>query len=322
MTDITNEFLIKTGEQAQTPTEYLIETPIEQLDEYVQSPTILIPKKNIIIDATMFTSVQSCGRFTDFRFNHNLVSKDGKSVNLEMGSIVHKFLEVYYRAQMQGLSRIQAQGQAYIAATEYANDPTEVRNCTDEDKQLALLTCEQYVEFYKNDHWIPLAVEETKGKIFYEDDEIRILWKAKFDWITDTNQGVYPVDHKTMKQRRDTRGLNNQFKGQCITLGTRGVFINKIGFQKTLEPKEKFTRPLLNYTYDSLLEFQSEIVPYWCKIFLMYQESGHWPPNYTHCENKWGFCEYYEVCEADRIMRNEVLMNEFVVGKSWDPSND
>lgn len=296
------------------------ETP--SLDIIPKSPEIYIPKKNIIIDATLFTNVQSCGRKTDFRHNHNLVHKRGKSVNLEMGSIAHKFLEVYYRAVLQGLSKQQATGQAYIAAQEFSADPTEVRNCTTEDISLTLNTCEQYLEFYKNDHWIPLAVEEVKGKIFYEDDEIRILWKAKLDWIADTNQGVYPVDHKTMKQRRDTRSLNNQFMGQCITLNTRLMFVNKIGFQKTLAPHEKFTRPAINYTYDRLLEFQSEIVPYWCKIYLMYQESGYWPPNFISCENKWGFCEYYEVCEIDRIMRQETLEHDFEIGKAWDPSND
>jgi len=300
--------------------EFLVHESAPEIIEH--APTIYIPKKNVIIDATLFTNVQSCARKTDFRHNHNLVHKRGKSVNLEMGSIAHKYLEIYYKSIIQGLSRAQAQGQAYIAAKEFCNDPTEVHNCTDEDKVLALDTCEQYLEFYKNDHWIPLAVEEVRKKLFYEDNEIRILWKAKLDWVADTNQGVYPIDHKTMKQRRDTRSLNNQFMGQCIVMNTRLMFVNKIGFQKTLKPEEKFTRAPINYTYDRLLEFQSEIVPYWCKIYLMYQESGYWPPNFVSCENKWGFCEYYGVCEIDRIMRQETLEHDFEIGEPWDPSND
>jgi hypothetical protein len=56
---------------------------------------------------------------------------------------------------------------------------------------------------YRNDYWVPLEVEVVKARILYEDEEIRILWKAKLDVIFDTNQGIYPCDHKTSKQRRD-----------------------------------------------------------------------------------------------------------------------
>lgn len=286
------------------------------------SPTILIPKKNLIFDATLLSTVMGCGRKADFRHNLNLVAKGGKSVNLEMGSIVHKFLEVYLKSKIAGLTNIQSSGQAEVATREYMQNPEEVRNCTDEDKLLALETCKQYLEYYANDYWIPLAVEEVRQEILYEDDEIRILWKVKYDWIADTNQGIHPVDHKSMKQRRDTLSLNNQFMGQCIVLRTNRIFINKIGFQKTLAPNEKFTRPPIYYSDARLMEWQSETLPYWAKIYLMYHESGHWPPNYTHCENKWGMCEYKDVCEADPILRPDVLANEFVAGKPWDPNNE
>jgi hypothetical protein len=185
----------------------------------------------------------------------------------------------------------------------------------------ALETMVQYFEYYKNDFWVPLEVEVVKGKIFFEDDNIRILFKSKFDLLVDTQQGVNSMDHKTMKQNRDILSLNNQFKGQAINSNSRQVWINKIGFQKTLPPKEKFIRTPVSYSLDSLNEFQSEIVPYWAYKMLEYQETGYWPPNYSNCDGKFGKCIYHEVCEADRNMRSEIIKINFIVGEPWNPVN-
>lgn len=315
---------------------------------------ITMPKKNIILDATILTSIMACPRMSDFKFNMNLVSITGKSNSLECGSIVHVFLEYYYRHIIGGSKREQAIQFAMAAAETYiqgcpgcteftptddipkplcghkANEFPGVKNTPRESDSKSykigwmhvLDTCDQYVQFYRNDHWVPLEVETVKGEILYEDDEIRILWKSKLDLVADTNQGIYPVDHKTMKQRRDTVLLNNQFMGQCIIMKTRNAFINKIGFQSTLKPEEKFTRPPISYTASQLLEWQSETLPYYAKLLLMYAETEHYPPNYTHCESKYGNCSFLSVCCSDPGMRSEELRRLFVVGPAWNPTND
>lgn len=148
------------------------------------------------------------------------------------------------------------------------------------------------------------------------------MWKAKFDLITDTGQLILPVDHKTMKQRRDSITLNNQFTGQCKLMGTRNMVINKIGFQKTLPAKDRFSRVVMSYSLDRINEWATEIVPYWAYKLIEYTESGYWPANYTHCENKYGYCRFREVCESNPNMRAEVIRLNFTKGKKWDIQND
>ena len=311
------------------------------------------PKKNIILDATMLTSIMTCARFTDLRFNHSFQSIDGKSNSLECGSIVHKVLETYYECLINHHKRESAiqhalvAGELYIKECQYCTDfiPSEteikprcnhlineypgVKNTPpDSDSKTyktgwkyVLETCEQYFEFYKSDFWTPLETEVVKREVLFEDDEIRIMWKAKLDLTVDTNQGIFPVDHKTMKQRRDTLSLNNQFIGQCILMKTRNVIINKIGFQTSLEPKDKFIRSVVSYSSDRILEWQSEILPYWAYQLVNFNEVNHYPPNFTHCESKYGNCMFKSVCESDRGMREEVLKNEFIVGPIWDIDN-
>jgi hypothetical protein len=282
-----------------------------------EGPTILIPKKNVAIDSQILSTIMACARKADFTFNMNLVSAKGKSKSLEKGSIVHVYMREYYKAIIAGTLKKDAHDLGIVAAKAYAISE-EVRNTPPDERAWAIETCNQYFDFYKNDSWIPLEVEKVKGRVLYEDDEVRILYKVKYDLISDTSQGIYPIDTKTMAQRRDTLTLNNQFMGQCIVQGTRIMICNKVGFQKSLKPAEKFERAIINYSYDRLKEWQSEILPYYVKLMLAYSETGYWPPNFTHCENKYGFCIFKGVCESDRNMRESELQSNFVVGEAWD----
>lgn len=345
-------------------------------------------KANIVLDATMMTSLMNCARLADFRFNHNFMSIGGKSNSLECGSIVHTFLEFYYNGIIKGLTRSNAEGLGFAAAEMYirgckyctefkphacdcprvigGKDGMEIfgppnpqcdkcggtgmiskPSCGHKPDQFpgvpntpripdtsnprekyktgwewVLETCKQYIEYYRNDHWVPLDVEVVKSEVLYEDEEIRILWKAKLDVIMDNNQGIYPVDHKTMKQRRDTISMNNQFIGQCLLMRTSNAFINKIGFQTTLKPEEKFGRVPVSYAKPRLIEWQSQILPYYAKLLLMYAETGYFPPNFTNCESKYGKCAFLSVCESNPDMREEELKLHFMVGPEWNPTND
>lgn len=309
-------------------------------------------RKNIILDSQVLTAVMGCPRQCDFRFNHNFISLSGKSNSLECGSITHKFCEVYYGSQIKGMGREQAVEFGLTAAELYiqgcqdctgfistpelkkpkcghhVNEYPGVQNTPKDSAdyktgwQFVLDTCDEYARFWASDHWVPLEVEIVKGEVLYEDDEVRVLWKAKLDLTCDTNQGIFPVDHKTMKQRRDTISLNNQFMGQCILMRTRNVFINKIGFQKTLKPAEKFLRAPISYSAARLFEWQSETLPFYAKQLLMYAESGHFPPNFTQCEGKYGNCNFVEVCQSDPGMREEELKLHFTVGPQWNPTNE
>lgn len=306
------------------------------------------PKKNVIMDATLLSSLMSCARYHDIRFNHRLVSMKGRSNSLEVGSLVHKVLEVYYKHIIDGFPRNTAIGNSLIAGQLYvtgcphcADGTNEHPSCQHEAGEypglqntqelsegfstgwrFALDTCQQYFDFYKNDAFIPLSAERVKGEVLYEDDEIRILWKAKFDLILDTNQiGIVSMDHKTFKQRRDKVSLSNQFTGQCLLLKAHNLIVNKIGLQSTVKINERLTREIVSFSSDRLIEWQSEILPYYAYKYIQFSESGYWPPDWTHCDTMYGPCPYKIVCESDRGMREEVLRKEFQLAPIWDPRN-
>lgn len=281
---------------------------------------------NVILDSQLLSSLMGCARLYDFRFNHQFIPIAGKSNSIESGSIMHMIMETYYKSIIAGYDRLKSRSDAIDAARAYHTEQTQNVPITDEQYKTGLdhiiETANDYFDYYRNDHWTPLEVEVVKKKLIYEDNDTRILWKAKLDLVVDTNQGIYPVDHKTTKAtRKDIVSLNNQFMGQCVVTGARSVIINRIGFQKSLEPKEKFTRPIVSYSQDQLAEWQEEIVPYYAGLLLQYQELGVWPPNFTHCENKYGTCQFMDICKQDRRMREESIRLDFKIGEKWDISN-
>jgi hypothetical protein len=318
------------------------------------SPELLIKKKqSIALDATLTTALMECGTKLDLRFNHRFVPIAGKSNSLEVGSIVHKFLEVYYESIYNGIKRNDACGFGLAAAELYVrgcpycfdfiptaeltqpkcghqiNEYPGVENTPiDNDKdrigwKYALDSCELYHERWKNDSWKPVKTEHVLGKVIYEDDNIQVLWKAKIDSLMETYgpRGIVSMDHKTMKQRRTSLSMNNQFIGQCILTNSQTMFINRFGWQTTLKPEQKFERVAMNYTMARINEWKNEIIPYWAYKLLEYHDDDYYPPNWTSCHSQYGWCQFHSICDADPGIREELLRQKFMVGKEWDIQN-
>jgi hypothetical protein len=290
---------------------------------------VMIKKDNVILDATVLTSLMACERYVDFRFNKNLVPASGAGNPIEAGLVVHKILEEYAKAIIDGKVRQTAidigmqAGQELAASQE--NIPQD--NIKDERGKLKIVgytwimeTMHQYFKFWSSDSWTPISSEEVKRTLVYEDDDIRVLWVSKLDRMVDTyKQGVMPLDHKTMKQNRDPILLNNQFMGQCISAKGVRMCVDKIGFQTSLKPEDKFLRQIMGYTREQLGE-QIQTIAYYAKYLVDLNKHGYYPPRYIYCD-KYNGCIFRRVCESVPSDRERMLRLNFVVADEWNPAS-
>jgi len=203
-----------------------------------------------------------------------------------------------------------------------------------------------YVVYTALDTWVPIAVEEPFSKLMYQRPDVScpmhekwlesckdckrtegltILYKGKTDLIvkvTNVPGIVIIVDHKTGSRNQDPTGLSNQFMGyawafQDITPDrVPRVIINKIGFQKTLPPKDRFRRYTKSYQRDVLEEWRSNTV-YWVHQLLSYMDHNTFPANFTSCD-KYGGCVFRDVCYSIPSARERKLKIEFKVREKTD----
>lgn len=280
---------------------------------------------NLIFDATAFSNLSRCPRLYDNVINRALAKPGGKSNSLEAGTLVHGILENYYRARIENLDLDTAIQIGFDAGEQLMKDLPNIPERSDKyntGKIEIFDTMHKYFNYwrYADSTEVPIATEEVRGIMAYEDNNMRVIWKAKLDLILETEIGQIPRDTKTMKQSRDVQSLNYQFMGQCLVTGTRTMVVNKIGFQKTLPDSEKFLRVPVSYSSDRLAEFQNEIIPHYARMAIAYHESGYYPPNFEQCESKFGLCQFADVCGTDTNLRENILGNpEFwIVGEKWD----
>ena len=85
----------------------------------------MIKKHNVILDATVLSSLMACERYVDFRFNKNLIPASGSGNPIEAGLVVHKILEEYAKAIIEGSARNSAIATGLEAGTVLASTMPE-----------------------------------------------------------------------------------------------------------------------------------------------------------------------------------------------------
>lgn len=293
-------------------------------------------QKILSIDSTVLNTFQSCARKMKYFALDSLRLSD-KEESLERGDLMHKMLEIYYSLMLDYFdfetpiwkeiieSGIKApKDRAHPTTREFAINcgiffATKMSLPT-EEVEVTIFQFREYCNYYEHDSWHPLAVEEVGSKILYEDENYKFIYTFKIDLIAERGNIIAPFDHKTSKRREEPSSMSNQFIGYCYGTDLNNLVVNKIGFQKTLKPNERFNRYILTIDNARIEEWKQNTIN-WCARIIEAQENNQWDMNLTSCD-KYSGCLYMPICETDPESRLYKIERDYKVEPKWDPAKE
>jgi hypothetical protein len=261
-------------------------------------------------------------RLCEQRFNlrHNLnIGKPGKPPQMERGSLSHVGNEIYYGALKNGTQYQNAVNMALSGMREAGVIMTEL----DSDVISRVIdVMEEYYDYWRvaDQGFVINDVEAPFMFLLFENDDVRIYLSGKIDLITSDNKYENePMDHKTYDRNYEVHRMVNQFK--CYSYFTKSNYltVNKIGYQKTLKPHEKFVRTKLSFDPIILEEWRQNVIQVLMTTYLTCVAENKWPMNETSCEKFNRRCEFFEICDASGLpAKNWKINSDFIEIEPWD----
>jgi hypothetical protein len=171
----------------------------------------------------------------------------------------------------------------------------------------------------------------------YKNEQITIMYSGRIDLVVEEDQQYYVVDHKTTSMLGDQffkgLGVSPQMLGYCEglerTLGLQcsGFIVNAL---RVPSPKKRselefssadFQRLKIYLNPGQLIEWDRNITAL-IEEMLWHHSRDYMPQKKTHCVNKYGLCQYFDVCEVPTENRPLLLNSGMFVDNDWSPLTD
>ncbi len=280
---------------------------------------------NVQVDSQVLSAFMGCPQRYDYVHNQHLRPIEGLSKSIIRGGTIHHAMLEYWKERIKTNDYEKAIGLAVKVAKERFEKEIKIDA---EYKLDSLKNLLEFLKYIQSSSWIPLEAEKHFRVIIFEDEatKFRILLTGRIDLIMRTPQiPVLPIDVKTESERWFHSQMSNQYRIYCLACNVNLFGVQRVGFQTTLPPDQKFKLELLPFDQDVLEEFRTITLPFWVKRLIESHETGFYPMNTTDCVHghfKCYFSDAYNggICNVSRSVRQQKLDRYFVKGEEWDPS--
>lgn len=268
----------------------------------------------IVFDATELDNFEMCA-FRWHLYHHlNLRPKNTPSY-FEKGSLLHHMLEGYYKRKKEfgfvdqdALEAIIEEGR--IESVEFDLPLLEV--------SATIFQVREYARYYEDETVVPVFVEQPMLVKIFEDEDLILYLSGKPDLVFHyRNQtDLIVMDHKGVSREFPYSPLRNQFLLYTTAVGTDTFILNKVGYQKTKKPKDRFLRATFVYPKEIQEEWKQDTIMSARQMALAIQHD-HYPKNRTSCE-KFNGCFLQRYCTTRPQAREFLIGPEYIVGEPWD----
>lgn len=289
-------------------------------------------KVNIVLDASKIDLFETCPARYNFRHNLNkTLPLIHKAKALDLGSLAHGGLEVYYK--MLGLGEKYDDRMSATLMKIRELSAGQESNVESDELQVLLAAIEQSCDYWRaedENSLEVLAVEQVFAYTLFEDDSIRIIITGKIDLLVNfrgigrnsSYEGL-PMDHKTFSRDSMLLRKSNQFINYCNAVKSNYIVINRIGLQKTLKADDKFKRLPLSYDPVYIQSWKDNLIKMILQEYIACVADQYWPEKPTSCNKFNRLCEYYSICDSSgEDTKKMKLETEYIDGEVWDVTKE
>lgn len=243
---------------------------------------------------------------------------------MDEGTLIHWMLAVFYKMAIEDpnadyASRIEKAIDAGIKKASL-DDALDIQG-----DRLHFLrdTIFRYADYYKDETWKPVAVEQPFTITLYEGEDIeteegiieglRILFEGIIDLliVEPGSEDLIPVDHKSTSRFdkvNQASNLSGQFMGYAVSLNCQKVIENKIGLQTSYSPKQRFVRHVITFDADVMEEWKGFTIVKAQRIDQAIQHNFYIPAYDKTCNT----CSFGNICYSKPSVRSWKLKKDYL----------
>lgn len=277
----------------------------------------VIPSNVPTADNTVLSWHDRCPQLYEYAALRGLTSP-GTSAALQFGSILHAGLEAWYRTH-----DARAALEAVRDYQDFEEIPGEYRT-----RGRALSTIAEHIEWWgENTDWWGDEVLFTESPFTLEDSD-GFRYGGRIDLIVMYHGKPWIVDHKSTSRGGNSYWtqfeLNPQLAGY-VWAGSllhgepiAGVIVNRMVVHANKKPaSEMFERRAFLYSQQKIDDWRrSKIAQY--HEMQKHLESGYYPRRTRNCVEKFGTCQFHDICTTDKLEDREMLIERNYIVKPWD----
>lgn len=314
-------------------------TVLEEIVEEVKYASPFLPDSYIQYawDATSLEYFKRCPRLYQYKMIEGWRSNDD-NVHLRFGGEFHQALHDYQLLKHDGLDHDECvfhTVKELLLRTDDFRPPmkTKAGKTNYKNRQFLLRSVIRHLDKFRED---PAQVLILDGK-----PAVELSFNFELDWgpvpeqpyvlcghldrVVEFNDTLFVMDHKTTTttptdyywaqfEPNNQMSLYTLASGIIFESPVKGVIIDA---GQLLTEDTRFVRGTTYRTPDQLQEWVRDL-KVWLEKAVEYAQDQYWPMNDTACD-KYGGCEFREVCSKSPSVRDKFLKASFTQGDPWNP---